>query len=71
MPSPKICREHAAKCEQVAESLPPSNQREMFLDMAKQWITHAEKVESWEAMNQKKPDDDRYRFGSRIEAPAD
>jgi hypothetical protein len=68
MPSPTVCRDHAAKCDQVAASLPPGNQRDMFLDMARQWIAHAEKVESWEAMNEKKPDDDRYRFGSRIDA---
>jgi hypothetical protein len=66
MPSPETCRDHAAKCRQVADSLPPGNQRDMFLDMAKQWIAHAEKVES--SMNEKKPDDDRYRFGSRIDA---
>lgn len=68
MPSPETCRDHAAKCRQVADSLPPGNQRDMFLDMAKQWIAHAEKVEGWEAMKEKKPDDDRYRFGSRIDA---
>jgi hypothetical protein len=71
MPNPEICREHAAKCVQVAQSLPPGNQRDMFLDMAKQWIVHAEKVESWEAVNEQKADDDHYRFGSRIDALSD
>jgi hypothetical protein len=71
MLTPKICRKHAAKCVQVAESLPRGNQRDMFLDMAKQWIVHAEKIESWEAVNERKAEDDRYRFGSRIDAPSD
>jgi len=66
MPSPKICREHAATCVQVAESLPLGNQRDMFLDMAQQWIAHAEKVESWEAVNERKADEDRYGVGSRL-----
>lgn len=68
MPRPTVSRDHAAKCEQVAAGLPPGNQRDMFLDMARQWIAHAEKVESWEAVNERKADNDRYRFGSRIDA---
>jgi hypothetical protein len=43
----------------------------MFLEMARQWIAHAERVESWEAINEQKSDDERYRFGSRIDALAD
>ena len=34
----KICREHASKCNRVAETIPRGAQREMFLDMAKRWI---------------------------------
>ena len=70
MPSPKIYRGHAAKCTQVAETLPPGKQREMFLDMARQWIAHAEKVESSEAsVDERNLEDEHHRFGSRIHAP--
>jgi hypothetical protein len=30
----KICRQHAAKCIETAEAIPPGAQREMFFDMA-------------------------------------
>ena len=46
----KICREHASKCNRVAETIPRGAQREMFLDMAKRWIDLAINIESTEAL---------------------
>lgn len=46
----KICREHASKCNRVAETIPRGAQREMFLDMAKRWIDLAINIESAEAL---------------------
>jgi hypothetical protein len=42
----KICREHASKCNRVAETIPRGAQREMFLDMARRWIDLAINIES-------------------------
>src|SRR4029077_5793655 len=66
----KICRQHAAKCIETAESIPPGAQREMFFDMAKRWTDLAINIESSEALadltspanDPRKP----YRFGSGI-----
>jgi hypothetical protein len=44
----KICREHAAKCIETAEAIPPGAQREMFFDMAKRWTDLAINIESRE-----------------------
>ena len=46
----KICREHAYKCIQTAETIPPGAQREMFFDMAKQWTDLAINIEGSEAL---------------------
>ena len=66
----KICREHASKCNRVAETIPRGAQREMFLDMAKRWIDLAINIESTEALiNPTSPATDPrepYRFGSGI-----
>jgi hypothetical protein len=70
MLNPKICREHAAKCTQVAETCPPGDRRQMFLDMAAQWRSLAANVESSERLLQDVPANDvgeAYRFGSRIQ----
>lgn len=71
MLTPKICREHASKCTQTAEKLPPGAQRQMFLDMAVSWLSLAAKIESSEALLASSPANDPnepYRFGSRIDA---
>jgi hypothetical protein len=57
MLNPKICREQASKCTQTAETFPPGEQRQRFLDMAEDWTRLADSVEGLEA-----------RFGSRIDA---
>jgi hypothetical protein len=67
----RICREHAAKCIETAEAIPPSAQREMFFDMAKCWTDLAINIESSEALADpaSPPANDPgepYRFGSRI-----
>ena len=66
----KICREHASKCNRVAEPIPRGAQREMFLDMAKRWIDLAINIEGTEALiNPTSPANDPrepYRFGSGI-----
>src|SRR6476661_53258 len=67
----KICRRHAAKCIETAESIPPRAQREMFFDMAKRWTDLAINIESSEALADpaSPPANDPgepYRFGSRI-----
>jgi hypothetical protein len=41
----KICREHASKCIETAETMPPGAQREMFFDMAKRWTDLAINIE--------------------------
>ena len=69
----KICREHASKCNRVAETIPRGAQREMFLHMAKRWIDLAINIESTEALiNPTSPANDPrepYRFGSGIVKP--
>lgn len=70
----KICRAHASKCTQVAGTFPPGKQRDMFSDMAKQWIRLAAKIESSEAMLNTPTANDvngPHRFGSRIEKRKD
>ena len=66
----KICREHAPKCNRVAETIPRGAQREMFLHMAKRWIDLAINIESTEALiDPTSPANDPgepYRFGSGI-----
>jgi hypothetical protein len=70
MLNPKTCREHASKCTQTAETFPPGEQRQKFLEMAADWTTLAASVEDLEASfsqasaNVNEP----YRFGSRIDA---
>jgi hypothetical protein len=66
----KICRDHASKCIETAETIPPGAQREMFFDMAKQWTHLAINIESSEALadSSSPPANDPgepYRFGSR------
>ena len=66
----KICRDHAYKCIQTAETIPPGAQREMFFDMAKQWTDLAINIEGSEALADPSspPANDSgepYRFGSR------
>jgi hypothetical protein len=65
----KICREHASKCTQVAETIPAGAQ--MFLDMAKSWAHLAAKIEGAETLADPSspPANDPgepYRFGSRF-----
>ena len=67
----KICRQHAAKCIETAETIPPGAQHEMFFDMAKRWTDLAINIESSEALADPalSPANDPgepYRFGSRI-----
>jgi hypothetical protein len=66
----RICREHASKCNCVAETIPRGAQREMFLDIARRWIDLAINIESTEALiNPTSPTNDSrepYRFGSGI-----
>ena len=66
----KICREHASKCNRVAETIPRGAQREMFLDMAKRWIDLAINIERTETLiDPTSPANDPrepYRFGSGI-----
>ena len=60
----KMCREHASKCNRVAETIPRGAQREMFLDMAKRWIDLGKAL-----INPTSPANDPrepYRFGSGI-----
>jgi hypothetical protein len=65
----KICREHASRCNRVADTIPRGAQRECFW-MAKRWIDLAINIESTEALidptspanGPSKP----YRFGSGI-----
>ena len=70
MLNPKTCREHASKCTQTAETFPPGEKRQKFLDMAEDWTRFAASIEDLEASlsqaaaNENEP----YRFGSRIEA---
>jgi len=70
MLDPKTCREHASKCTQTAETFPPGEQRQKFLDMATDWTRLAASIEDLEAslsqasVNGNEP----YRFGSRIDA---
>ena len=72
----KICRQHAAKCIETAETIPPGAQREMFFDMAKRWTDLAINIESSEALADpaSPPANDPgepYRFGSRISEGTD
>ena len=72
----KICRQHAAKCIETAETIPPGAQREMFFDMAKRWTDLAINIESSEALADpaSPPANDPgepYRFGSRIRKAPD
>ena len=66
----KICREHASKCNRMAETIPRGAQREMFLDMANRWIDLAINIESTEALiDPTSPANDPvepYCFGSGI-----
>ena len=65
----KICREHASKCIETAETLAPGAHREMFFDMARRWTDLAINIESSEALADAPPANDPgepYRFGSRI-----
>ena len=67
----KICREHASKCNRVAETIPRGAQREMFLDMARRWIDLAINIESTEALiNPTSPaNDPRERLRKIVKAP--
>jgi hypothetical protein len=69
MLNPKICREHASKCKQTAETFPPGEQRQKFLDMAADWTRLAASVEDLEASFSRPPANanEPYRFGSRID----
>jgi len=67
----KTCREHAAKCIETAETIPPDALREVFFDMAKRWTDLAINIESSEALADPAslPANDPgqpYRFGSGI-----
>ena len=70
MLNPKICREHASKCMQTAETFPPGEHRQKFLDMAEDWTRLAASVEGLEASLSRAPanSNEPYRFGSRIDA---
>ena len=70
MLNPKTCREHASKCTQTAETFPPGEQRQKFLDMAEDWTRLANSVEGLEASLSQAPanSNEPYRFGSRIDA---
>ena len=46
----KICRDHASKCIETAETLAPGAHREMFFHMAKRWTDLAINIESSEAL---------------------
>ena len=46
----KACHEHAAKCIETAETIPPSAQRQMFVDMAKSWTDLAAQIEDAEVL---------------------
>jgi len=48
--SPRTFAAHASKCTQVAGTFPPGKQRDMFSDIAKQWIRLAAKIESLQMM---------------------
>jgi len=69
MLNPKICREHASKCKQTAETFPHGEQRQKFLDMAADWTRLAGSVEDLEASFSQPPGNanEPYRFGSRID----
>jgi hypothetical protein len=67
----KICRQHAAKCIETAETIPQGAQREMFFGMAKRWTDLAISIECSEALADpaSPPANDPgtpYRFGSRF-----
>src|SRR6478736_3338878 len=68
----KICREHASKCNRVAETIPRGAQREMFLDLARRWIDLAINIESTEALiNPTSPaNDPREPYRLIVKAPA-
>ena len=63
--------EHASKCTQTAETFPPGEQRQKFLDMAEDWTRLANSVEGLEASLSQAPanSNEPYRFGSRIRRP--
>ena len=66
----KICRDHASKCIETAETIPPGPQREMFFDVAKQWTNLTNNIKVSEALADptSPPANDPgepYRFGSR------
>jgi hypothetical protein len=69
MLNPKTCREHASKCTQTAETFPPGEQRQKFLDMAADWMRLAASVEDLEASLAQAPanENEPYRC-SRIDA---
>ena len=61
----KICRDHAYKCIQTAETIPPGAQREMFFDVAKQWTDLAINIEGSEALaDQSSPPASNQRNGA-------
>jgi hypothetical protein len=66
----KTCREHASKCTQTAETFPPGEQRQKFLDMAADWTRLAASIEDLEASLSQAPANanEPYRFGSRVDA---
>jgi hypothetical protein len=70
MLNPKTCREHASKCTQTAETFPPGEQRQKFLEMAADWTRLAVSVEDLDASFSRAPANanEPYRFGSRIDA---
>ena len=70
MLNPKTCLEHASKCTQTAETFPPGEHRQKFLDMAADWTRLAASVEELEASFSRVPANanEPYRFGSRIDA---
>ena len=64
----KLCRDHASKCIETAETLAPGAQREMFFDMAKRWTDLAVNIESSEALADAPPANDPgepYRFSAQ------
>ena len=66
----KICREHASKCNRVAETIPRGAQREMFLDMARRWIDLTINLQPYQSYIACKRStralSEPYRFGSGI-----
>jgi hypothetical protein len=69
--NPKTCREHASKCTQTAETFPPGEQRQKFLDMAEDWTRLAASIEDLEAsLSQPPPNaNEPYRFGHELRRP--